>query len=133
MSRPGWTSTLIYWSILLAYAALIFWLSSLGSDEIPSLFHRFWDKLLHAGSFALLAFLFLLAVNRGLRWPVPPGRLAAAVAVTLLYGLADEWHQSMVATRVASAADLLADAAGALAALPLYCWISRIAARRSDS
>ena len=45
----------------------------------------------------------------------------AAVAVTVLYGALDEYHQSFVANRDPSGSDLLADGAGALVAVA-FAW-----------
>jgi len=113
-----------WWMLPAGHAALIYWSSSLTTDEIPSLLGEVWDKLLHGAAYGLLAFLILLAVNGGLRRPVGPLVFCGAVLASLLFGLIDEWHQSMVATRVASGADLLADLLGSLAAVPIYRWLS---------
>jgi VanZ family protein len=113
-----------WWLPPLAHAALIAWSSSLTSHQIPSLIGRVWDKLLHGGAYGLLAFLVLLALMGGLRRPRNLAIPCAAVAATMAFGLIDEWHQSLVATRVASATDLLADLLGSLAAVPVFHWIS---------
>jgi VanZ family protein len=120
MPFPRRPSAVLYWVLLAGYAGLIFWLSSLGSDELPALFGRVWDKLLHAGSFALLGLLFLLAVSSGVRRPNGPGKIAATLLFVLGYGLVDEWHQYGVATRTASATDLLADLVGGAAGVLAY-------------
>lgn len=132
MRCPSWLVTSGYWLILAAWTCLIFWLSSRTSEEIPTLFENVWDKLLHVVAFGLLTLFFLLASNRGFRHPVRPALLVTAVLFSLLYGVIDEWHQSMVATRVASAADLLADGVGSVAALPFYTWIARVIQDRGD-
>jgi VanZ family protein len=108
----------------LLHALLISWFSSLGQHEIPSLFGLLWDKLLHGASFALLTFLLLLALNRGFARQARPVSMVLAFLISLLYGVFDELHQATVATRVASAADLLADGIGSLAAIPCYAWIA---------
>ncbi len=133
MCCPRWFPLLAYWLIVAAYAFLIFWFSSLGQHEIPSVFGRVWDKLLHGSSFALLTFLLLLALNRGFRQPLLPGMMVSAFLLALLYGMFDEWHQSTVATRVASAADLLADGIGSLAVIPLYAWFAGLRQKSNDS
>ena len=63
-----------------------------------------WDKLAHALTYAVLA------------WLLRKGGLSPFGAITLsvLYGLSDEWHQSLVPGRQPDIADLLADAGGAL-------------------
>jgi VanZ family protein len=77
---------------------------------------RNWDKVLHAGAYAVLAALAAWALTRGrLRaatWPV----LLAACLISVLYGATDEFHQSFVPGRDADVFDLFADALGAFAA-----------------
>jgi len=82
--------------------AAIFALSSLPGSEVgipPP-----WDKLAHFTEYALLGFL----LGRG------TGNVPVAFALSALYGVSDEVHQSFVPGREASALDWLADAAGAL-------------------
>jgi VanZ family protein len=74
------------------------------------------DKLLHMGVYGVLGALICRALSTVGRlsagkWPL----LMCAVVLTTLYGLSDEWHQSFVPGRDASAADLLADFIGAIA------------------
>jgi len=96
----------------LAYAALIFWLSS-QSNPLPMLTQRVSDKLLHGAEYAGLAGLLVLGLTHlgtmGLR-------RAALLAVLLAaaYGATDELHQAFVPGRDCSGFDWLADAAGAL-------------------
>ena len=68
-----------------------------------------WDKLAHAGLFAVLAACIGLA--SGLRG----GRVVLlAFAGALLVGSLDEWHQVFLPGRQAGWDDLAADAAGSL-------------------
>lgn len=90
--------------LALGWAALIFAASSRPGSQVglpPP-----WDKLAHFGAYAVLA--GLLARSGLSPW--------TAFTLAVLYGAGDEWHQSFVPGRDASAADLLADAAGSLAA-----------------
>ncbi|WP_457631150.1 VanZ family protein [Oceanithermus sp.] len=91
-----------YLALALLWAALIFLASSLPGSAVglPSP----WDKLAHGLTYAVLAWL----LRRG---GLPA---AAALGLTVLYGLSDEWHQGFVAGRSKDAADLLADAIGGL-------------------
>ena len=110
MTEPGRRAT--FAALAVAWAGAIFWVSSQPSPFpfLPGeLFSH--DKLLHAGAYALLAGLAAGALAR-------LGPVRAAVAAALLaaaYGGTDEWHQSFVPGRDSDAADLAADAAGALA------------------
>lgn len=96
----------------LAYAGVIFWLSSL-PNPLPALTSRFSDKLLHAVEYAGLSGLLAVGVAH-LRpsWVIRAALLAALLAAG--YGLSDEFHQSFVPNRDASLLDWAADASGAL-------------------
>jgi VanZ family protein len=102
-----------YWLPVIALCAVIFIQSAYPpSDQIPSWPH--FDKLLHLCVYGLLGALVCRALST--IGPLSTNRwrlLLCAVILTTLYGLSDEWHQSFVAGRDASTADLLADFAGA--------------------
>jgi VanZ family protein len=90
--------------------ALIFYLSSVpgGSISIPV-----WDKLIHLTVYAVLGVAFLLPMAGG-RWSRIGVRSAAlAVVLSVLYGVADEIHQSFTPDRTPDVMDLFADAIGA--------------------
>ena len=76
------------------------------------------DKLFHAVAYAVLA---VLALNY-FKYLTCSFKLAlrAAFMFSALYGISDEWHQSFIAGRDASALDWLADCVGALVALGCY-------------
>jgi VanZ family protein len=78
-----------------------------------------WDKLAHAATYALLAWLCLRATHGGYE-PLRPWPAVAALAIALAHGALAELAQQTVATRQASFGDWLADALGALAALPAF-------------
>ena len=67
-------------------------------------------KLIHAGEYGLLCFLWWRALRT-----LPMERrtaLAGAAAVALLYAASDEWHQTFVAGRHGTPVDVLIDAVG---------------------
>ncbi len=67
-----------------------------------------WDKLAHAGVFAVLA--AAMGYATGMRgWPM----LLAGFSYALGVGVLDEWHQLYLPGRSAGLEDLAADAAGA--------------------
>jgi VanZ family protein len=72
-----------------------------------------WDtigrKLIHAATYGLLWFLWWRALGR--TWP--------AVAITLLYAISDEYHQTFVHGRHGSPLDVAVDMAGVLIAIGL--------------
>jgi len=113
--RVPWPLALV---LLLGWATVIFDLSSkrrpVTTRESP--LWEFLSNLAHAPLFGLLALLAaaLLLRQRGGGWPrFRPGRAAAVVALTVLYGLADEWHQSTVPGRDASLLDVVTDGVAA--------------------
>lgn len=111
-----------YWLPVVVWCAAIFVQSGFASPEsLPS--WPYGDKLLHLGAYGLMAILVVRALNAHERWA---GRIrplwTLAVAVTVLYGFSDEWHQSFISERTADAADLLADGIGAVAGAGLYLW-----------
>lgn len=68
-----------------------------------------WDKLAHAGVFALLACTIGLSSNqRG--W----GKLIIAFSGALLVGALDEWHQMFLPGREADLSDFIADVIGSI-------------------
>ena len=107
--------------------ALIFYLSAqeaVGPD-VPG-----WVRVVaHFGEYALLAALWAWALGPML------GRraLAVAAAVTFLYALSDEYHQSFVEGRDADPLDVLADAAGIAFAIAVLQARRAASRRRSTS
>ncbi|MFO0944389.1 MAG: VanZ family protein [Planctomycetota bacterium] len=91
---------------------VLYWLSSKPSlgDEPLNILLRLMnatpggDKIAHAIAYAVLAFL----LTRGF------GHRGWGIAITVLYGLLDEYHQSFVPGRDAGLADWLADSLGAV-------------------
>ena len=77
------------------------------------------DKFGHAVLYAILAGTAIFALV-----PPPPRRTLQAgllvVLFCLLYGISDEFHQSFVPGREPSGGDLLADTAGAVAAVAFW-------------
>ena len=67
-------------------------------------------KLVHAGEYALLCWLWIRALR-----PSVGGRaaLALALAVTLAYAVGDEYHQTFVDGRSGSPLDVVIDGLGA--------------------
>ena len=99
------------WIPVVAYAGLIFFLSSRAWSEPP--FELFYgaDKVVHAIMYACLGFGLVWAF-RATRWKFHPYLFWVAVLISLAYGASDEFHQSFVQGRTASIADLVADGIG---------------------
>jgi VanZ family protein len=75
-----------------------------------------WDKILHAGAYAVMAGLVTWAVTRGRLRDATGRALLAGFLVATAYGATDELHQAFVPGRQSDVFDLAADAIGALAA-----------------
>ncbi len=103
---------LIYRAPALAYMAVIFYVSS--GPVGPGIAGELPDWLLHGAAYLMLYLLVFWAVHEGAH-PFPGrGGYVLPLLLTVLYGLSDEFHQSFVPARDASARDLIADAVGAL-------------------
>ncbi|MBT8493468.1 MAG: VanZ family protein [Deltaproteobacteria bacterium] len=114
----------LYWLPAVGYAAVIFAVSSIPARSMPE--GRFWDfdKLIHAGEYAVLAALLWWALARTTklgRW----SRASVAALLAGLYGISDELHQSLVPGRAASVYDAIADFAGAVTAALLLAILAR--------
>jgi VanZ family protein len=91
---------------------LLFFLSSIpgNSIRIPNII--LFDKVLHAGAYALLAWTALFAIPKEIYWKNPRRISLLVVFFCMLYGISDEYHQSFVPYRHPSAFDILADTVG---------------------
>ena len=117
----------IPWGPAVAYAALIFLLSSLEGSQTPRFFPHS-DKALHLLLYLPFGFLVLRALLTG----QAQGRLAAlrtALFVVSLYALTDEFHQLFVPGRTFSLWDWGADIIGAAAGI----WLCYYGKNRSLS
>ncbi len=104
-----------YWMPVLAYAGIIFALSSLSRPEeiVPSLLEEVGDKTLHALEYGVLGILCYRALRRAAGGWAAAQALPVAVMAALVYGLTDEIHQAFVPLREADLWDLAADGIGA--------------------
>jgi len=93
--------------------ALVFFVSSRprprALDDTP-------DLWLHAGAYFVMTVLAVRALAKGLWDRAPGAALYGGVAIAIAYGVTDEWHQSLVPSRVGSAVDVLYDSIGAVTA-----------------
>jgi VanZ family protein len=99
------------WGPAVLLMAAIFWLSA--QSALPVLPGGMSDVFAHAVTYAGLGSLMLRALSNA-RWSgVTPRLVAVAIALTVLYGVSDEYHQSFVDGRFAEVRDVIADALGA--------------------
>lgn len=110
-----------FWVPPIAYATLIFYLSSLPHPEEvfpPFLsFEMLGDKVIHMIEYGVFGILCFRAFRyTGGPW-VEQYAAAAAIASATVYGVTDEIHQLYVPFRQASSLDVLADTIGACVAV----------------
>lgn len=119
MTRRWFTLPGFWWSLAVAWAALIFGLSSRSDVPEPG---TWWipphaDKLVHAVLFAALAW----AIGLALRCSRVPWWRAALIAFlgASAYGITDELHQRSVPGRSPDVMDWVADTVGAASVFAL--------------
>jgi VanZ family protein len=116
---------LYYGGPVLAYAGLIFFLSSLSGFPETVPFFPGSDKMAHLIEYYFFGFLIHRWFSSSDRvhghWFVP----LMTILVGTGYSLLDEWHQSFVPGRDASLFDALFDAAGIVTAVVTYPMILR--------
>ena len=105
-----------YWLPPLAWMGLIFSLSA--QPDLPSAPSPWSDILLkkigHALGYGILAWLYLRALRENVHHPQ-----ALSLALTVLYALSDEYHQTFVPGRNGTLWDVGVDGLGALGAMLL--------------
>jgi len=101
---------------------LLRWLMPAASGERIEEMLFLIRKAAHVTEYAILAWLawrFFLVVQRAHESPRPLRAALFAWAVSVMYAVTDEWHQTFVPTRVGTPWDVLIDAAGAVLGLAL--------------
>ena len=123
-----------YWLPVGLYASFIFYLSSQSilPVTLPTLIEQLGDKLHHMLAYGLFGLLWLRAFRYcGGRWAAPRAAVLAIIAC-FLYGTTDELHQAFVPLRDADPWDVVADTAGAAAAVwGMDWWLTRRAVQAS--
>jgi VanZ family protein len=107
--RPEWFAL---WLPVLAYMAMIFGFSSLSTLPSPPDGFSYYD--VHLLVYAGLAVLTARALARGILRDVTAHVVAAAVVISSIYGVTDEYHQLFVPGRDFDVFDIAADAIGSV-------------------
>jgi VanZ family protein len=114
-----------HWLPPLVWMGLIFFLSA--QNDLPHAPEPWFDMLLkkggHALAFGILAGLYLRAL-RG-HFPVMATVRLVSAGLAILYGVSDEYHQTLVPGRKGRLFDVGVDAAGVCGAMLLHRWLER--------
>jgi VanZ family protein len=102
----------------IAYALLIFILSSIPALKSPDLGISFEDKIYHMLEYAVLG--ILLQRGSGMSGDLSLKRILSVSILGVCYGASDEIHQLFVPGRLCDPFDFLADAAGVVAGQALF-------------
>jgi len=104
------------WLPVVVYAGLVYYLSSL--SQVPGA-GRLPDYLSHPAEYLFFTLLLLRALHGGRKQPVATSTNLAAIGLSVLYAISDEFHQLHVPRRTASVKDVLSDTLGAVLAVGL--------------
>jgi VanZ family protein len=100
------------WLPVVAYMAMLFGFSSLSTLPTPPAEFSFYD--VHVAAYAGLGALTARATGKGVRH-VSWRAVLAAIAISTLYGVSDEYHQLFVPGRSFDVLDMAADFIGSIA------------------
>lgn len=114
----------------IAWAVVIFILSSVPSSAIPKMDILSHDKLIHGTIFFIFGIFVYRALDPGIashrfNWK----RALVSFAIVAGYGILDELHQHFVPGRTPDVYDALADAFGGLISLVAMFWYVRMRSR----
>lgn len=96
------------------YCSGIFYLSSQSLQVNETLKIPGMDKLVHMVLYGGLAFVVSWGLRHAKRGHRPTVQFWIPILFTCLYGMSDEWHQSLVPLREFDPWDVVADTAGAI-------------------
>jgi VanZ family protein len=119
------------WGSAVAWAAVIFALSSLPGGRVPILPGQ-TDKLVHGTVYAILGALCFRAIVMTWTWPHRPA-VAIATLLGVLYGITDELHQTFTPGRTPDWRDALADMIGGLAGALIFAAVTSRRRRQPKS
>ena len=112
-------SFLKYWAPLYLYAGLIFYLSGI-SKPLPDVSIPFFDKVLHISEYAIFGLLASRAFKNSSKKSLFENFKILAISLSIVYGISDECHQSLIAERQFSIFDILADGIGGTLGVFVY-------------
>lgn len=108
---------LYYWLPVVAYACLIFYISSLPAIPEPILKVTKETLILHMIEYAILSILLFRALVNSKNPILRNNAILLSILISTFYGVTDEFHQFFVSGRVANQFDVLANGLGSLVVL----------------
>ncbi len=118
--KAGISKFVWYWMPLVAYAGVIFFVSSMSKPPLPQISFQHFDKVLHATEYFVFGFILFRALAMGQEGLRPNSALFWTVLLGAIYGASDEIHQNFVPHRSADINDFAVDVLGALAGGIVY-------------
>ena len=119
MTQQKIVSFLQYQLPVLAWMIFIFTVSEIPGGKIPS-FESLSDKIVHTGVYFILCWLTHVALYFQPNAKIRKYSLHIAIALTVFYGMTDEFHQYFTPGRSCDPLDLLADTFGGSLYILLY-------------
>jgi VanZ family protein len=95
-----------------AMMIIISFQSSTSKIKLPDLSFDFIDKLVHFFVFGILGWLIARGMYKSKNYFIHKNFILLAIFMGTIFGLIDEWHQSLVPGRQADVGDWLADVLG---------------------
>ena len=120
----------IFLTLAIAWAGLIFYLSSQPGIDTPLLFPG-QDKLFHLIAYAVLGFFVMGSVRPSASGHHTRQQIWLVVLLVMFYGISDEIHQYFVPGRSSEVLDALADALGGLLGVWVMVYLVRVFRRSS--
>ena len=113
---------LLRWGPAFALMLIIFIVSAQPKTELPDF--GVWDFVVKKGAHVIEYALLAILMWRGVRGDqtARPAHIAWAFALTVLYAMTDEYHQTFVPGRMGHWPDVVVDALGATTGLTLRHW-----------
>jgi len=104
---------ILYWFPSIAYASIIFFVSSIDKPAVlPPPFPHF-DKIIHFFEYGIFTLILFYSYKKSLKKEFSSIIIFSAVTAAV-YGISDEYHQSFTVYRSAEILDWFADLAGIL-------------------
>lgn len=116
-----------FWSYrapALAWAMILFVLSSIPDLSSPLAVSEWDDKIEHFFAYAIFGALLVRALAMRRRLPVVRD-CTVALVLGIVFAMTDEWHQGFVPGRSMDMLDCVADAIGVIIGAYGYLWLSQ--------